>query len=57
MVPEGDMSGKYANESTEPLAGCLGVRGRAHSEGMAYKPLCGEVAMCWRVGRMGSIKR
>jgi hypothetical protein len=27
-----------------------------HSEGIAYKPLCGEIAMCSRVGRMGSIK-
>jgi hypothetical protein len=55
-VPEGDRSRKQANESTEPLAGRLGASGRGHSEGIAYKPLCGEVAMCWRVGRMGSIK-
>ena len=27
-----------------------------HSEGSAYKPPCGEIAMCPRVGRMGSIK-
>ena len=27
-----------------------------HSEGIAYKPLCGEIAMCLRVGRMGPIK-
>ena len=27
-----------------------------HSEGIAYKPPCGEIAMCSRVGRMGSIK-
>jgi hypothetical protein len=26
-----------------------------HSEGIAYKPPCGEIAMCLRVGRMGSI--
>ena len=26
-----------------------------HSEGILYKPLCGEVGMCPRVGRMGSI--
>jgi hypothetical protein len=51
------MSRQYANESTEPLAGRLGARGMAHSEGIAYKPLCGEVAMCRRVGRMGSGKR
>src|SRR5258708_4860050 len=24
-----------------------------HSEGIAYKPLCGEIAMCSRGGRMG----
>jgi hypothetical protein len=23
-----------------------------HSEGIAYKPPCGEIAMCLRVGRM-----
>jgi hypothetical protein len=28
-----------------------------HSEGIAYKPPCGEVAMCLRVGRMGPVKR
>ena len=27
-----------------------------HSEGIAYKPPCGESAMCLRVGRMGPIK-
>src|SRR5258705_13832852 len=27
-----------------------------HSEGIAYKPPCGENAMCPQVGRMGSIK-
>jgi len=27
-----------------------------HSEGIAYKLLCSEIAMCPRVGRMGSIK-
>ena len=27
-----------------------------HSEGIAYKLLCSEIAMCSRVGRMGSIK-
>ena len=27
-----------------------------HSEDTAYKPPCGEIAMCLRVGRMGSIK-
>src|SRR3954449_10504629 len=28
-----------------------------HSEGIAYKPPCGEVAMCRRVVRMGPVKR
>src|SRR5215212_11880911 len=28
-----------------------------HSEGLAYKPPCGEVAICRRVGRMGPGKR
>jgi hypothetical protein len=45
-VSEDDMSRKQANESTEPLIGHLGVAVRTHSEGMAYKPLCGEIAMC-----------
>ena len=27
-----------------------------HSEGIAYKSPCDEIAMCSRVGRMGSIK-
>ena len=27
-----------------------------HSQGIAYKPPCGEVAMCRRVGRMGPVK-
>jgi len=41
------------SESPEPLAGRLGA---PHSEGIAYKPLCGEIAMCLRAGRMGPIK-
>jgi hypothetical protein len=28
-----------------------------HSEGIAYKLLCGEILMCPRMGRMGSIKQ
>ena len=56
-VSEGDMSRQQANESTEPLVGRLGAGSQAHSVGSAYKPLCGEVALCLRVGRMGSIKR
>jgi len=31
------------SESSEPLAGRLGA---PHSEGIAYKPPCGEIAMC-----------
>jgi len=46
-----------ANESTEPLAGRLGVEGMTHSEGISYKPQCGEVEMCPQLGRMGPIKR
>jgi len=45
------------HESSEPLGGRLGARKRAHSEGISYKPLCGEIGMCRRVGRMGSDKR
>ncbi len=44
------------NESSEPLAGRLGPKS-GHSEGSAYKPLGGEVALCRRVGRMGPTKR
>ena len=43
------------SESTEPLAGRLGVEGLTHSEGISYKPPCGEVEMCPQVGRMGPI--
>jgi hypothetical protein len=45
---------RTVSESSEPLAGRLGPNG--HSEGSAYKPLDGEIALCRRVGRMGSIK-
>src|SRR5260370_41957077 len=30
---------------------------RPHRQGIAHKPLCGEIAMCSRGGRMGSIRR
>jgi|HubBroStandDraft_4_1064222.scaffolds.fasta_scaffold39989_3 hypothetical protein len=46
---------RTVSESSEPLNGRLGPNG--HSEGSAYKPLDGEVALCQGVGRMGSIKR
>ena len=42
---EGGMSGRNRQRK-------LGTT-RGH---IAYKPLCGEIAMCPRVGRMGSIK-
>src|ERR1700679_1677314 len=38
-----------SSESADPLAGRLGA---PHSEGIAYKPQCGEIVMCLRVGRM-----
>ena len=43
VVAEDDMSIEDANESTEPLKGRLGA---PHSEGIAYKPHCGEIAVC-----------
>ena len=46
---------RMSSESTEPLAGRLGVEGMTHSEGISYKPPCGEVEMCPQVGRMGPI--
>jgi hypothetical protein len=57
-IPEDNMSTQKANESTEPLVGCLGMEAHAlmHSEDISYKPLRGEVELCLRVGRMGSIK-
>jgi hypothetical protein len=45
------------SESTEPLGGRLGVASMTYSEGISYKPQCGEVEMCPPVGRMGPIKR
>jgi hypothetical protein len=57
-IPEDNMSTPKANESTEPLVGRLGMGAHAlmHSEDISYKPLRGEVELCLRVGRMGSIK-
>ena len=53
-VPGDGMPGENAQRK-------LGTHSRVaealpHSEGIAYKPLCGEIAMCLRVGRMGPIK-
>jgi hypothetical protein len=52
-VREGGMSGR--NEQRKPGTTRV-AEALPHSEGIAYKPPCGEVAMCLRVGRMGSIK-
>jgi len=56
-IPEDNMSTPKANESTEPLVGSRhGAHALMHSEDISYKPLRGEVELCLRVGRMGSIK-
>jgi hypothetical protein len=54
-VSEGDMLRKTINESSEPVEGRLGME-NMHSEGVLYKPLCGEVEMCPQLGRMGPSK-
>jgi hypothetical protein len=54
-VSEGDMLRKTINESSEPVEGRLGMK-NMHSEGIAYKPHCGEVEMCRQLGRMGPVK-
>ena len=46
---------RMSSESTEPLVGRLGVEVLTHSEGISYKPPCGEVEMCPQVGRMGPV--
>ena len=56
VVTEDDMLRKIINESSEPVVGRLGIENR-HSEGISYKPQCGEVEMRPQLGRMGSIKR
>ena len=48
-MPGGNVQRKARNRSR--VASAL-----PHSEGIAYKPLCGEIAMCLRAGRMGPIK-
>ena len=57
-IPEDDMSTQKANESTEPLVGCLGIGARAlmHSEDISYKSPSGEVELCLGVRRTVSIK-
>jgi hypothetical protein len=53
METSASFEARYAPSSypTSRVASAL-----PHSEGIAYKPLCGEIAMCLRVGRMRSIK-
>ena len=53
-VIEGGMSGKNGQRKLGTTRGS--PRRSRNSEGIAYKPPSGEVAMCLRVGRMGSIK-
>ena len=64
QATEGCCSDARARQSLGRLCSIVpGVRGLSsvlealpHSEGIAYKPPCGEIAVCPRVGRMGSIK-
>jgi hypothetical protein len=53
-VREDGMSGR--NEQRKPGYHSWVALALPHSEGIAYKPLCGEIAVCLRVGRMGSNK-
>ena len=48
-MPGANEAAKARNRSRVALA-------LPHSEGIAYKQPCGEIAMCPRVGRMGPIK-
>jgi len=50
-VREGGMSGR--NEQRKPRNHSGVAEALPHSEGIAYKPPCGEIAMCLRVGRTG----
>ena len=53
-VIEDGMPGRNDKRKPGTTRGLLSAL--SHSEDLAYKPLCGEIAMCPRVGRMGSIK-
>ena len=53
-VVEGGMSER--NVQRKPGTARGSPRRSRSSEGIAYKPPCGEIAMCPRVGRMGPIK-
>ena len=50
-VGEDGMPGRNEQWNHSRVASAL-----PHSEGIAYKPPCGEIAMCLRVGRMRPIK-
>ena len=50
-VREDGMSGRNEQRKLGTARGS--PRRLPHSEGIAYKPPCGEIAMCPRVGRMG----
>jgi len=45
-VPEGDMSKQEGQRKHGTTRGSPRRRSLVHSEGSAYKPLCGEVALC-----------
>ena len=53
-VGEDGMSGRNVQRKLGTTRGS--PRALPHSEGITYKPPCGEIAMCLRVGRMGPIK-
>ena len=53
-VVEDGMPGR--NVQRKPGTARGSPRRSRSSEGIAYKPPCGEIAMCPRVGRMGPIK-
>jgi hypothetical protein len=56
-VLEDDMSIKNGQRKHGTTRGSPRRRSMTHSEGISYKPQCGEVEMCPQVGRMGPIKR
>ena len=55
-VPEGDQSIENDQRKLGTTRWSPRRRSMTHSEGSAYKPLCGEVVLCRRLGRMGPIK-
>jgi hypothetical protein len=55
-VSEGDMPTKNDQRKLGTTRGSPRLQ-TGYSEGSAYKPPCGEVALCRQVGRMGPTKR